>query len=129
MCIVTNLSRGDTQRYQVTLFAVHTLSHIGSYHCCFLCSLLIMSQDTVTITVLPVTVLCFGTSSITTTVMMAPATVGPPAALGQQDVVLPPLLILRDTRCCWPCHCAAVATSVPDAFFRHMPTVAWVLHR
>ena len=33
-----------------------------------------------------------------TTVTVAPAMVGPPAALGQQDVVLPPVLIPRDTR-------------------------------
>ena len=41
-----------------------------------------MSQDILATSTSPVMVLCSGTSSINTTVMMAPARVGLPAALG-----------------------------------------------
>ena len=64
----------------------------------FLCSLFIMSQDMMTIASSPLMVLCSGTSSVTTTVMVAPAMVGPPAVSGQQDVVLPPSMLLREAR-------------------------------
>ena len=50
----------------------------------------------VTVTTTPrVTVVCFGASSITIAVTMAPTTVGL-ALLGQLDILLPPL-ILGDT--------------------------------
>ena len=57
-----------------------------------------MSQVTVTptTTTAPVTVVYFGISPITVTVMMAPTSVFLPT-LCQHDVVQPPLLILRDT--------------------------------
>ena len=45
----------------------------------------------------PVTVVCSGTSSLLTTVTMGPSLMGLPAMLGQHDVVLPPLLTLRDS--------------------------------
>ena len=51
-----------------------------------------------TTTTLQVMVLCSGTLAMTATVMMVPAMVGPPAALGQQGVGLAPPLNLRDTR-------------------------------
>ena len=50
-----------------------------------------MSQDTVTTTTLPLMVVCSGASSITVTVTMS-------GALVQHDVVLPTLLLPRDTR-------------------------------
>ena len=64
----------------------------------FLCSVfLIMSEVTVTTTTTtsPVTVVCSGALFITMTVVMAPTSVGQ-TSLGQYDVVLMPLLILRD---------------------------------
>ena len=65
----------------------------------FLCSVfLIMSQVTVTTTTTttPVTVVCSGASPITMTISMASTVVGLPIS-GQQDVVLLPQLIWRDT--------------------------------
>ena len=65
---------------------------------CFVCSVfLIMSLVTVANTNLPVTVMCLRPSPITMTVTVAPTSVGLPA-LSQHDVVLPPQLILRDTK-------------------------------
>ena len=47
-------------------------------------------------TIPPLMFLCSGSLSVSTTVMVAPATVGPPAGVGHQDLALPPLLLLRD---------------------------------
>ena len=75
-------------------------SAIGSYIVdAFLYSVsLILSQITVTTatTVPPVTVVCSGPSPITMAVIMASIPVVLPAS-GQNDVVLPPWLIPRDT--------------------------------
>ena len=67
----------------------------------FLLSGFILCQASATIAAMttpPVTVLCSSTLSHITTVTMAPTLKGPPATLGEHDVILPPLLILRDTR-------------------------------
>ena len=65
----------------------------------FLCIFSIMSQDNLPSTTPTVTVLISGTSSMTTLLMMTPAMVGLPAGFGQQNGVLLPPLISRDTRC------------------------------
>ena len=67
----------------------------------FLCSVFIMPQasaTTATTTTPPVAVVSSGTFSLLMNVTMAPTLMGLPATLGQNDVGLPPLLILRDTR-------------------------------
>ena len=67
----------------------------------FLCSVFIMSQasaTTATTTTPPVTVVCSSTLSVFTTVTMAATLMGQPATLGQHNVVLPPLLMLMETR-------------------------------
>ena len=56
-----------------------------------------MSQDTV-ITITPRVPNSVFWYFVTTTVMMAPALVGPPVAWDKQDMVLPTPLVLRDMR-------------------------------
>ena len=57
-----------------------------------------MSQASVTTTIPPVTVVCSGTSSFLMTVTMTPTLMGLPTTSGQYDVVVLPLLMLRDRR-------------------------------
>ena len=67
----------------------------------FLCSDFIMSQASATTaitTTLPVIVVCSGTSSLLMTITMAPTLMELPVTVGQHDVVLLWLLMLRDTR-------------------------------
>ena len=78
----------------------------------FLCSIFILSQAYATTTP-PVTVVCSGASVLLMTITMAPTLMGLPATQGQHDVVLLPLLILRDTRGVVG-HCPRAATSVLD---------------
>ena len=81
------------------------------------CEFVIMSQVTMTATTLPVTVVYSSAATTTITVGMAPNSAQLASALGLYDVGLSPPLIMKDSeRCCWPCHCATAATSVPDAF-------------
>ena len=90
-----------------------------------------MSHDTMTITTTPLTVLCSSTLSVTTAVTVALAMVGPPAALDWQDVILPPLLLLRDARGVAGLTTAAAAISITDVFFRLLPLWGlnhWDLH-
>ena len=66
--------------------------------CSFLCSVFIMSQAFTTMamtTTPPVTVVCSGTSSLLSVVIMAPSLMGLSAASGEHDVVLPPPLTPR----------------------------------
>ena len=56
-----------------------------------------MCQVTVTTTTLSMTVVCTSASTTTMTVTVAPTSMGLTAALGQQEVVLPPSLIPKDT--------------------------------
>ena len=59
----------------------------------FLCSVFIVSQASTTMamtTSTPVTVLCSSTSSLLSTVTMAPSLIRPPVTTGQHDVLLPP---------------------------------------
>ena len=76
-----------------------------------------MSQGTFISANPPLSLLYASPFSLTTTVMNAPAMVGPPTPSGQQDMVLLPLLTLRSIRCCKPCHCVTTAISVQDAFW------------
>ena len=107
----------EANRCVLRLHAEETVSrcrHLLSWFF-FLCSVFITSQATATTTTPPVTVMCSGASSLTMTVTMVPTLMGLPVTLVQHDVVLSPPLMLRDTkRCCWPCYCAAAATSIPD---------------
>ena len=67
--------------------------------CYFLCSVFIMSQASASIaltTIPPVTVVCSSTSSLLTTVTMAPSLMGLPVTSGQHNVVLPQPLTLRN---------------------------------
>ena len=67
----------------------------------FLFSVSIMSQasaTTATTTTPSVTVVSSGILSLLMTVTMAPILMGIPATSGEGDVVLPPPLMLRDTR-------------------------------
>ena len=57
-----------------------------------------MSQAFATTTTPPVPVMWSGTLPLLMTVTIAPTMMGLPATLGQHDVVLLPLLMLRDTR-------------------------------
>ena len=57
-----------------------------------------MSKATATTTTPSVMVACYSASSLTKTVTMAPTLMGLPATWDQHDVVVPPLLALRDTR-------------------------------
>ena len=67
--------------------------------CSFLCSLFNMSQvpTTMAVTTTPVTVVCSSTSSLLN-VTMTPTLIGLPATSSKHDMVLPPLLMPRDTR-------------------------------
>ena len=56
-----------------------------------------MSQVTASVISLPVTVVCDSASNTTMTVAIASTSVGLPGSAGQQDVLLPPPLILIDT--------------------------------
>ena len=56
------------------------------------------TATTATTTTPAVTVVCFGTLSLSTTVTMIPTLMRLPVTSGQHEVVLPPLLMLRDTR-------------------------------
>ena len=56
-----------------------------------------MSKVTVTTTAPLAAVLCSSASTITITFTMAPTSVGLIAVLGQHEVILPPVLILRGT--------------------------------
>ena len=55
------------------------------------------SATTAMTTTPPMTVVCSGMSSLFTTVTMAPSLMGLPVTSGQHDVVLPPLLTLRNS--------------------------------
>ena len=61
---------------------------------------------------------CFGASTTGMILPMASTCVELAAALGQHDVVLLPPVIPKghDERCWLHHHCAAAATSIPDAF-------------
>ena len=99
MHIIINTSMGGTWGYQLTLLTLHIMfSHIGSYHSCCLCSLFHIAHDTVPTTSPPGMALCSSTSSMSITAMMVPDVASQPAGLGQQEVVLPSLLIPKDTR-------------------------------
>ena len=83
-----------------------------------------------TTTTPPVTVVFSGASFITMTATTAPTSVEQMTS-GQQDVILPPQLIQRDTlrgllasHVCHSSHDLSLI-SLP----RHMPTMPWVLHR
>ena len=70
------------------------------FTCSFLCSVFNLSQASATMTMTttpPVTVVCSSISSLLTTITMDPCLMGLPAVSGQHDVVLPPLLIPRDS--------------------------------
>ena len=90
--IVDHFSAGlDAYEYMVSFMLLT---------CSFLCSVFIMSQASATVAVTttpPVTVVCSGTSSLLTTVTMAPSLMGLPVISGQHDMVLPPLLTLRNS--------------------------------
>ena len=95
----------------------------------FLCGVfLIMYLVTATTTASPVAVVHFWASPITMTVTMAVTSVDL-AALGQCDMVLPPQLILRDTRgmqLALPLYCNSNSLN-PKCLLRHMPIIPWVL--
>ena len=81
-------------RYQLTISSTDIIhSAIGSFPCTVF---FIMSQATLTTTTPPVTFVYSSASTKTTTVTMAPTSLGQTAALYQHDV-LPSPLILRDT--------------------------------
>ena len=76
-------------------------AHLHAVDHSLLCNVFIMSQassTTALITISPVIVVCSGTSSLLTTVTMAPSLMWLTVMSGQNDVILPPLLTLRDSR-------------------------------
>ena len=90
----------------------------------FLCSVFIMSQASTTTartTTPPMTVLCSSTSSLLSTVTMAPSLMGLPVTSGQHDLVLPPPLTLRslDVLLASPLYCSSNLSH--RCLFRLMP--------
>ena len=95
----------------------------------FLYSVFIMSPATATTTTPSVTAVYYGTSSLIMTVTMAPTLMGLSAALGQHDLVLPPPLILRDTRGVVVSPLCYSSDLSPICLLRHMPIMLWILYR
>ena len=95
----------------------------------FLCSV-ITSQVTSTTTTPPVTVLCSGTSSLIMNVAMVPTLMPLSVILCQHNVVLTPVLMLRDTKevlFSSPLCCSSILS--PRCLLRQMPIMLWVLCR
>ena len=92
--VVGCLPKLSPRDYQLSVISLDTIPFSQRN---FLCSVFfIMSQATVTTTAPPVTVVCSSAPSFTMIATMVQTTLGL-AAFGQHDVVLLPLLILRDT--------------------------------
>ena len=77
----------------------------------------------------PVTVVCSGTSSLLSTVTMAPSLMGLPATSGQHDVDLPPLLTTRHSRGVVGLVTVPQQQSQSQMPLQFMPIMPWVIHR
>ena len=89
-----------------------------------------MSDVTVATTTLLVTVMCSIVLTTAPNVTVTASSVGLAEVLGQHDVALQPLLILRDTiRMLLPLLLCCSSNLSPRYLLRHMPVMPWVLLR